>query len=67
MEKGKLSYTLLSDADLNLAKQMGGAFKAPEAYQKMLVGTTGGKDTDMLLPVLSVFILNRNGDIRQLF
>ncbi|SMC42082.1 peroxiredoxin-like family protein [Pedobacter africanus] len=64
MEKGKLSYTLLSDADLNLAKQVGIAFKAPEAYQKMLVGTTGGKDTDMLLPVPSIFILNRSGEIR---
>jgi len=63
-EKEKLSYTLLSDADLNFAKQLGIAFKAPEAYRKMLVKTTAEKNTDMLLPVPSVFILNKNGEIR---
>lgn len=64
MEKGKLSYTLLSDADLNFSKQMGIAFKAPEAYHKMLFKTTDQKNTDMLLPVPSVFILNKKGEIR---
>lgn len=64
VEKEKLSYTLLSDADLTFAKQMGIVFKAPDAYHKMLVETTGGKNPDMLLPVPSVFILNRKGEIR---
>lgn len=63
-EKDKLSYTLLSDADLNFAKQMGIAFRAPEAYHKMLFKTTAQKNTDMLLPVPSVFILNKKGEIR---
>ncbi|MGO1245284.1 MAG: peroxiredoxin-like family protein [Sphingobacterium sp.] len=63
-DKGELGYTLLSDADLSLAKAMGLAFKAPEAYHKFLPETTGGKNKDMLLPVPSVFILNKAGEIR---
>lgn len=62
--KEKLSYTLLSDADLSLSKQFGIAFKAPKNYGEMLQKTTGGKDVDLLLPVPSVFILDRKGVIR---
>lgn len=61
--KEALTYTLLSDADLSLSKQIGIAFKAPEGYWKMLSGTTGGMDADLLLPVPSVFILDRMGTI----
>lgn len=61
--KEKLSYTLLSDADLSLSKQMGIAYKAPKDYWEMLPKTTGGKDTDLLLPVPSVFILDQKGII----
>lgn len=61
--KEKLSYTLLSDANLNLSRQLGIAFKAPKAYWEMLPRTTGGKDTDLLLPVPSVFILDKTGVI----
>jgi len=61
--KEKLEYTLLSDADLTLAKQFGIAFKAPEVYRNMLSKTTGGLDTAQLLPVPSVFILDRTGTI----
>lgn len=64
MDKGKLSYILLSDADLSLAKAMGIVFKAPEHYQKFLSETTGGKNKDMLLPVPAVYILNKDGEIR---
>lgn len=59
--KEKLSYTLLSDADLSLAKQIGIAYKAPKGYWDMLPKTTAGKDVDLLLPVPSVFILDRSG------
>lgn len=62
--KEKLSYTLLSDADLTLSRQFGIAFKAPKAYWEMLPKTTGGKNVDLLLPVPSVFILDRKGGIR---
>lgn len=61
--KEGLGYRLLSDADLSLSRQVGIAFKAPEAYWKMLPKTTEGKDTDLLLPVPSVFILDRKGII----
>lgn len=62
--KEKLSYTLLSDADISLSKQFGIAYKAPESYWEMLPKTTGGKDTDLMLPVPSVFILDKTGTIR---
>lgn len=61
--KEKLNYTLLSDADLEVSKQFGIAFKAPKAYWEMLPKTTGGKNIDLLLPVPSVFIVDRKGAI----
>lgn len=63
MGKEKLSYTLLSDADLNAAKRFGIAFKSPKSYDKFLPETSGGKNIDKLLPVPSVFILNKKGSI----
>lgn len=61
--KEKVNYTLLSDADLNASKQFGIAFKAPESYWEMLPKTTGGRNVDLLLPVPSVFILDKEGVI----
>lgn len=63
MGKEKLSYTLLSDADLNAAKRFGIAFKGPKNYDKFLPETSGGKNVDKLLPVPSVFILDQKGTI----
>lgn len=63
MTKEKLSYTLLSDADLVAAKKFGIAFKAPKNYDKFLPTASGGKNVDALLPVPSVFILNKKGNI----
>lgn len=62
--KEKLDYTLLSDADLAVAKQFGLAYKAPTAYAQILPQSSGGKDTDQLLPVPSVFIIDRKGTIQ---
>ena len=62
--KEELSYTLLSDANLNVSKQFGIAYKAPKGYWEMLPKTTGGMNTDLLLPVPSIFILDREGVIR---
>ncbi len=62
--KEKLTYTLLSDADLAVSKQFGIAFKSPANYDKFLPTTSGGKNIDKLLPVPSVFILNTKGNIR---
>ncbi|MGK9117982.1 peroxiredoxin-like family protein [Olivibacter jilunii] len=58
-----LGYTLLSDANLNASKRFGLAFKAPKAYWEMLPETTGGMDQELLLPVPSVFILDKSGKI----
>lgn len=63
MNKQKLSYTLLSDADLSAAKKFGIAFKGPNSYDSFLPETSGGKNVDKLLPVPSVFILDRKGNI----
>ncbi|RYY23414.1 MAG: peroxiredoxin family protein [Chitinophagaceae bacterium] len=62
--KEKLSYTLLSDADLNVSKKFGLAFKAPKNYNDLLAKSGGGKNVDLLLPVPSIFILDRKGVIQ---
>jgi len=64
IDKQKLRYELLSDANLELAKSMGIAYKAPQVYHKFLPESTGGMNKDLLLPVPSVFILNKEGEIR---
>ncbi len=64
IEKGKLTYALLSDADLSLAKATGIVFVAPKSYHNFLPESSGGKNKDMLLPVPSIFILNKKGEIR---
>ncbi|WP_288879787.1 peroxiredoxin family protein [Pedobacter panaciterrae] len=63
MVKQKLSYTLLSDADLNAARKFGIAFKGPRSYDSFLPESSGGKNVNKLLPVPSVFILNNKGTI----
>lgn len=60
----QLSYTLLSDADLAVARQFGIAYKAPVGYLKTLAQSTGGKDVEELLLVPSVFIIDRKGLIQ---
>jgi peroxiredoxin len=62
--KEKLSYTLLSDSELTVAKKFGIAFKGPKAYDKLLPEASGGKNVDKLLPVPSVFILDTKGVIQ---
>lgn len=62
--KEKLGFTLLSDADITLIKKIGIAYKAPKGYWDMLPKSTGGKDVDLLLPVPSVFILDKMGTIQ---
>lgn len=62
--KHQLSYTLLSDANLTITKQFGLAFKAPKDYDQLLIASSGGKNTDRLLPVPSIFILDQKGTIR---
>jgi hypothetical protein len=54
---------LLSDVDLNGDNQFGITFKASESYWEMLPEITRGKDTDLLFPIPSVFILDKTGVI----
>ena len=63
-EKGELNYTLLSDADLTAAKAFGLAFKAAPKNADMLLKSSGGKNTDGLLPVPAVFVLDTKGVIK---
>ncbi|MET4082648.1 peroxiredoxin [Pedobacter sp. UYP30] len=63
MTKEKLSYTLLSDADLSASKKFGIAYKSPANYDSFLPAASGGRNVDKLLPVPSVFILNKVGEI----
>jgi peroxiredoxin len=62
--KEKLSYTLLSDSDLNVSKQFGIAYVGPKNYEKTLIEGSAGKNADKLLPVPSVFIIDTKGVIR---
>ncbi|MCD2422495.1 AhpC/TSA family protein [Niabella pedocola] len=63
-EKGRLDYTLLSDADVATALKFGIAYKAPKQYTGILSKSTGGKNSAFLLPVPAVFMLDRKGTIR---
>lgn len=63
-DKNELTYTLLSDADVSVAKAFGLAFKAPANYGDMLVKSSGGKNVDKLLPVPAVFVLDTKGVIK---
>lgn len=63
-EKNQLTYTLLSDADLAVSKKFGLAFEAPVAYSKTLETGSDGKNVNKLLPVPSVFILDKKGVIQ---
>ncbi|TKT90364.1 peroxiredoxin-like family protein [Dyadobacter frigoris] len=63
IDKQKLSYMLLSDADLHASKLFGIAFKAPADYDKILPEASAYKNTEKLLPVPSVFILDKKGKI----
>lgn len=63
IDKNKLNYELYSDADMSFAKACGLAFKAPERYHKRLPEDSGGKNTELLLPVPTLFIVNEKGEI----
>ncbi len=62
VEKNKLSYQLLSDADMAFAQRMGIAFVVPDASKERLQKVSAGKNPGML-PVPSVFVVNTQGEI----
>ncbi|MCE4563097.1 AhpC/TSA family protein [Maribellus sp. CM-23] len=58
-----IRYQLYSDADGQLIKAMGIAFKAPEQYSGMLSEKSGGLNKG-ILPVPSVFVVSPSGKIQ---
>ncbi len=63
IEKNKLAYTLYSDDDMAVSKAFGIAFEAPQIYGS-IVSKASDKVNTNLLPVPSVFILNKEGVIK---
>lgn len=61
-EKQKLTYELLSDADMQFSKAFGIAFKADPRSKDRLYRVSDGMNTG-LLPVPSVFVVNEEGVI----
>mgnify|MGYP005847867711 CR=1 FL=1 len=62
-EKQNLAYSLYSDADGELIKAMGIAYKAPEKYAGMLSEKSDGLNKGFL-PVPAVFIADTSGNIQ---
>lgn len=62
MDKSGLTYKLVSDSQAEAIRQFGIAYKAPEQYGKVLSDASANQNPDVL-PVPSVFVLNRQGEI----
>lgn len=62
LEKNKLNYQLLSDADMKLSCAFGIVFRVPDKSKERLATASGGENPG-LLPVPSVFVLNQQGEI----
>jgi peroxiredoxin len=62
LDKHQLSYLLLSDANMALSRAFGLAYEVPDASKERLKKSSGGMNEGML-PVPSVFILNKKGEI----
>lgn len=62
LDKHKLNYRLLSDADMKVAQAFGIAFAVPQSSTERLSNYSGGKNPGQL-PVPSVFVINQQGEI----
>jgi len=62
VDKHKLNYQLLSDAEMKVTQAFGIAYSVPEASKERLNNASGGSNPG-LLPVPSVFVLNQQGEI----
>jgi peroxiredoxin len=62
LDKHKLNYQLLSDADMRAAQLFGIAFNVPESSKERLAKSSGGRNPGQL-PVPSVFVMNKQGEI----
>jgi peroxiredoxin len=62
VDKHDLNYTLLSDRDTKASKAFGIAYAAPERHYEKLM-TYSAQRNKGVLPVPSVFVLNKQGEI----
>ncbi|NJN33924.1 MAG: redoxin domain-containing protein [Saprospiraceae bacterium] len=61
--KDSLHYTLLSDSKTALMQKMGVAFFGPEKYKKTFSEASNGDNTEGVLPVPSVFFVDKMGKV----
>ena len=62
-DKDSLQYQLYSDSKTLLMQGMGIAFYGPEKYKKMFIDASNGDNTEGVLPVPSVFFVDKMGKI----
>jgi peroxiredoxin len=62
LDKHKLNYQLLSDASMKAAQLFGIAFNVPDSSKERLAKSSGGQNPGQL-PVPSVFVMNKQGEI----
>jgi peroxiredoxin len=62
LSKNNLNFTLLSDLTREAMIGAGIAYQAPENYKSVITKNSNGKNTD-LLPVPSVFVVDKKGNI----
>jgi peroxiredoxin len=67
LEKQKIGYQLFSDGKGDLIKAMGLAFAAPNMYNDMLLKASGGANTEAVLPVPAVYIVDKMGKVLYMF
>jgi peroxiredoxin len=63
IDKEKVNYTLLSDNKTELIQKMGIAFYGPEKYKKLFIDSSDGGNDKGVLPVPSVFFVDKQGKI----
>lgn len=62
IEKQNLKYEVYSDADMSAAQALGIAYRAPERNLNLLESASNGQNPGYL-PVPSVFVIDKKGDI----
>ena len=62
IDKQNLKYEVYSDADMSASQALGIAYQAPSRNQKLLESASNGKNPGYL-PVPSVFVIDKSGDI----
>lgn len=62
-EKQELNYTLYSDASGQFIQQLGLAFYAPDRYGSMLDKASGDMNQNHMIPVPSLFVVQKGGMI----